>query len=143
RFLFATVIVRTEIYGFLVDICQELVGDLCQAHFGVTHGGGAIAVDRAEVTLAVDQHVAQRKILRHADDGLVDGRITVRVILTNDVTDDTCRLLVRPIPVVVQLVHGEKHTPVHRLEAVPYIWKSAPHDHAHYVIEVAAPHFFF
>ena len=34
---------------------------LAMRHFGVTHRRGVVAVDRAEVALAVDQHVAQRK----------------------------------------------------------------------------------
>ena len=59
RFFFAAVVVGAEIDGFLVQVVQQFVGDFGQADFGVTHGGGVVAVDRAEVTLAVYQHVAQ------------------------------------------------------------------------------------
>ena len=45
-----------EIDGFLVDVGEQLVGDLGQAHFGVAHRRRRIAVDRAEVALPVDQH---------------------------------------------------------------------------------------
>ena len=65
----------------------------------------AIAVDRTEVTLAIHQHVTQRKILRHTDDRVINGRIAVGVVLTDHVTDNTGRFLVRFIPVVAQLVH--------------------------------------
>jgi hypothetical protein len=61
RFFFGAVVVGPEIDGFLVDVGQQLVGDLGQADFGVAHGRGVVAVDRAEVALAVDQHVAQEK----------------------------------------------------------------------------------
>jgi hypothetical protein len=67
----------------------------------------------------------------------------VRVVLTDHVADDTGRLLVGPVPVVVELVHGKQHAPVHRLEAVARIGQRAAHDHAHGVIEVAAPHLLF
>src|SRR5690606_7305215 len=59
------------------------------------------------------------------------------------VADDAGRLLVRPVPVVVELVHRVEHPPMHRLEPVPRVRQGPPDDHAHGVIEVAAPHFLF
>jgi len=64
----------------------------------------------------------------------------VRVVFTNDVTDDTSRFFVGLVPVVVELVHGIQHTPVHRLESVARIGQGPPDDHAHGVIQVAAAH---
>jgi hypothetical protein len=64
----------------------------------------------------------------------------VRVVFTNDVTDDTSRFFVGLVPVVVELVHGKQHAPVHRLESVPCIGQGAPDDHAHGVIQVTAAH---
>jgi hypothetical protein len=123
---FAAVVVGAEIDGFLVDVGQHLVGDLRQADFGVTHGGGVVAVHRAEVALAVHQHVAHGEVLRHAHDGVVHRLVAVRVVLADHVADDTGRLLVGPVPVVVELVHGEQHAPVHRLEAVARIRQARP-----------------
>ena len=143
RFFFAAVVIGAEIDGFLVDVGQHLVGDLGQPDLGVAHGGGVVAVDRAEIALAVHQHVAHREVLRHPHDGVVDRLVAVRVVLADDVADDAGRLLVRPVPVVVQLVHRVQHAPMHRLEAVAGVRQRAPHDHAHGVIEVAAPHFLF
>ena len=90
-----------------------------------------------------DQHVAQRKVLRHAHDGVVHRAVAVRVVLTDYVAHDTGRFLVRAVPVVVELVHREKHAPVHRLETIPRVGQGAPHDHAHGVIQVASPHLLF
>jgi hypothetical protein len=67
----------------------------------------------------------------------------VRVVLADHVADDARALLVRAVPVVVQLVHREQHAPVHRLEAVARIGQGAPDDHAHRVVEVRAPHLLF
>ena len=140
---FRAVVVGAEVDRFLVDVGQHLVGDLGQADFGVPHGGGVVAVHRAEVALAVHQHVAHGEVLRHANDGVVDRLVTVRVVFADDIAHDTGRLLVGPVPVVVELVHGEQHTPVHRLESVARIRQGAADDHAHRVIEVAPPHFLF
>ena len=68
------VVVRREVDGFLVDVGEHLGGDLLQPAFGVAVRRGAVAVDRAEVALAVDQRVAQREVLHHPHQRLVGRR---------------------------------------------------------------------
>jgi hypothetical protein len=65
--------------------------------------------------LTINQHVTQGEILRHTNDGVVNGGVTVRMVLTDHVTDDTGRLLVRPVPVVIELMHREQNTTVNGL----------------------------
>ena len=143
RLLLAAVVVGAEVDRLLVDVGEHLVRDLGEADLGVAHRRGVVAVDRAEVALAVDEHVAHREVLRHAHDRVVDRLVAVRVVLADDVADDARRLLVGPVPVVVQLVHREQHAAVHRLQAVARIGQGAADDHAHRVIEVRAPHLLF
>ena len=119
------------------------MGNLGQPDFRVSHGSGTVTVDRAEVTLTIHEHVAQRKVLRHADNRVVYSLVAVRMVFTNHVTDDTSRFLVCPVPVVVELVHGKEHTSMHRFQAIPNIRQCPPNDHAHGVIEIAAAHFVF
>ena len=143
RFAFGAVIVGAEIHGFLVDITQHFVGNLGQTNFRVTHGRCAVAVDRAKVTLAIHQHVTQREVLRHTHDRVVHRTVTVWVVFTDHITNDTRRLLVRAVPVVVEFVHGIQHTSMHRLQAIARVGEGAAHNHAHGVIKVAAAHFLF
>ena len=82
RFLQRAVIVRHEIDGILVDVAQHFHGDLRHTHFRITHRSRGVAVDRAEVPVPIDQRVARREILRHADSRLIDCDIAVRVVLT-------------------------------------------------------------
>jgi hypothetical protein len=119
------VVVGHEVDGFLVDVGQQLVGDARHAHFGVTHGRRGVAVDRAEVALAVDQQVAHGERLRHAHDGVVHRRVAVGVVFTDDVTDHAGGLLVGLVPVVAELAHGVQHAAMHRLQTVPHI-RAAP-----------------
>ena len=130
------VVVGREVDGFLVDVGQHLVGDLRQADFGVPHGCSVVAIDTAEVALAIDQHVAQGKVLRHAHDGVVHRRVAVRVVLADDVANDARTLLVSAVPVVVQLVHRKQHAPMHRFEAVTRVGQGTADDHAHRVIQI-------
>ena len=81
--------------------------DFGQTNFGVAHRRSVIAVDRAEVTLAIDQHVTQREVLSHTHNRVVYRLVSVRVILTDYVTNDTCRFFVSTIPVVVKFMHRE------------------------------------
>jgi hypothetical protein len=95
RLLLAAVVVRAEVHRLLVEIGEHLVRDLGEADLGVAHRRRVVAVDRAEVALAVDEHVAHREVLRHANDRVVDRLVAVRVVLADDVADDARRLLVR------------------------------------------------
>src|SRR5690606_7804989 len=143
RDLQRAVVVVDPVDGFLVQVRQQFVGQPGHADFGIPHGRCTVAVHRAEVALTVDQQVAQGERLRHAHDGVVYGRVTVRVIFTDHVADHTGRLQIGFIPVVSQFAHGEQHTPVHWLETVTHIWKRPPADHAHRVIEVRLHHLSF
>jgi hypothetical protein len=66
-----------------------------QARLGVAVGRRRVAVDRAEVALAVDERVAHREVLREADHRVVDAGVAVRVVLAEHVADDRGALLVR------------------------------------------------
>jgi hypothetical protein len=67
--------------GVLIDLGKQQGGDRREATFGVAHGRRVVAVARAEVTLPVDQRIAQREVLRLADQGVVSGDVAVRVVL--------------------------------------------------------------
>src|SRR3546814_6125073 len=83
--------------------------ELLHAHFGVTHGRREIAVDRTEVALTVDEHVAHREVLRHAYHGVVDRGVAVRMVFTDHVADDARRFLVRLVELVAELLHRAQH----------------------------------
>ena len=130
------VVVVDPVDGILLEIGQQLVGQARHAHLGVTHGGGVVAVDGAEVALAIDQHVAHREVLGHTHDGVVHRTVAVGVVLTDHVTHHTGGLLVWLVPVVTQLVHRKQHTPMNRLQAIAHVRQRSADDHAHRVIEV-------
>ncbi len=137
------VVVGDEIDRLLVQVDQHFVGQALHADLGVPHGGGGVAVDGAEVALAVDQRVAHGEVLGHAHDGVVHGGIAVRVIFTDHVADDAGRLLVGLVPVVLELAHGEEHAPMDRLQPVAHIRQRPADDDAHGVVEIGLLHLFF
>ena len=68
------VVVGAEVDGVGLDVAQHLGREALEAGLGVAHRGGGVVVDRAEVALAVDERVAQRELLRHPDQRVVDRR---------------------------------------------------------------------
>ena len=135
--------VGLEVDRFFVDVVEQIDSERLQSSFGIAIRRGRISVDRAEVALAVHQRHAQRELLHHAHERVIDGGITMWVILAQYVADHGRALLVRPVRVQPQLIHRVQNSTVHGLEPVPYIGKSALHDHAHRVVEERLPHLLF
>ena len=122
---------------------SSLTGDARHAALGVTHGGGRIAIDGAEVALAVDQRIAQREGLRHAHQRVVDGGVAVGMVDTHGLADDLGALGVLLVVLQAHLAHGVEHAAMDGLEAVAGIGQRAPDDDRHRVVEIRAAHLFF
>ena len=137
------VVVGHEVDGFHVDVGHELAGNALHAALGVAHGSGRIAVDGAEVALAVDQRIAQAKGLRHADQRVVDGRVAVGMVDAHGLADDFGALGVLLVVLQAHLAHGVEHTAMHGLETVASVGEGAPDDHRHGVVEIGAAHLLF
>ena len=67
------VVVRLEVDGIGIDVAEHFLAELRKAHLGVSHGRRSVAVDAAEVAVAVHQHVPHAPPLCHAGYGSVDG----------------------------------------------------------------------
>ena len=140
RLLLRPVVVVDEVDGLLVDVGEHLAGDRREPRLRVAHRGRAVAVDRAEVALAVDERVAHREVLGEADQRVVQGHVAVRVVLAHHLADDRRALAERAGGGQAHLAHREQDPAVHRLETVADVGQGTRHDHAHRVVEVADPH---
>ena len=63
-------------------------GDLGQPRLGVALGGGVIAVDIAEIALAVDERIADGEVLGEARERVVDRLVAVGMEIAHRVADD-------------------------------------------------------
>jgi hypothetical protein len=106
------------------------------SHFGVSHRGGRIAVDRTEIALAVDQRHADGEILRHARERVIDRLVAMGVIFADHVAHDAGGFAIGLVPVVAVFVHRIEDAAMHGLEAVTRIGKRPRDDHAHRIIEI-------
>ena len=137
------VVVGDEVDGLLVEIRHHRFGERLEPRFGVAHRRRRIAVDRAEVPLAVDQGIAHVEVLRQADERVVDRRVAVRVVVAHDLADDLRALAVGAVRRQPHRPHAVEHAAVRRLQAVAHVGQRAPDDYAHRVIHVRALHLVF
>ena len=130
-------VIVAEVDRILVDAFQQQARDLGHPRLGVAVGGGAIAVDVAEIALAVDERVARGKVLREAHQRVVDRLVAVRVERAHHVADDLGALAERGAGIEPQHLHPIENAPVHRLQPVARIRERPPGDGRERVGEVA------
>ena len=131
------VVVRPERHRRLVDLAQHLVAEARETALGVAHRRGGIAVERAEVAGAVDQRVAQREGLRHADERFVERRVAVRVVVAHHVADHLGALAVLGVGGEVLLPHRVEDAALHRLQPVADVGQGARGDDRERVVEIS------
>ena len=134
----ALVIVGDEVDGRLVHVGHEGRAEVGQARLGVTHGGRRIAFDRTEVALAVDQSFAHGPALRHVDEGGVNDRFTVRVVVAARVAANFRALDLLSPGEEPQVVHRVKDAALGGLESVARIGQRARNNDGHGVVEEGA-----
>ena len=143
RFAHRFVVVGLELDGVLVDVGQQLFGQPGHAHLGVPHGRRRVSVDRAEIALSVHQWLPHGEFLGEPHDRVVNGRLSVGMVLADDVADDPSRFLVGFVVDIPQLLHGKKHPAMNRFQAVPHVRQRPSDDHGHGVVQVRGLHFLF
>ena len=128
---------RPEVDRALVEPGHQLHRDRGQPRLGVAVGGGVIAVDIAEIALAVDQRIAKREILGEADHRVVDRLVAVRMIFADHVADDAGRFLVGAGRIEPQQPHRPQQAAVDRLQPVADIGQRPRGDRRQRIDEVA------
>ena len=111
----AVIVVRLKIHRLLVDVLEHLHRELVHPGLGVPVGGGGVAVDRAEVAVAVHQHIAHGEVLGQAHHGVIDRGVPVGVIAPQHRTHRVGALAVGLLRPQGVLIHGVEDAPVHRL----------------------------
>ena len=137
------VVVGGEVDGLLVEVRHQVVGERLQPRLGVAHRRRRIAVDRAEVPLAVDQGISHVELLRHSHERVVDRRVAVRVEIAHHLADDLGALAVAARRGQPHRLHPVEDAAVRRLEAVARVGQRSSDDYAHGVIHVRALHLVF
>ena len=113
-----------------------------EAGLRVTHGSGRITLDRTEVTLTFNEDFSHGPWLGHVDQSRIDSTITMGVILTHGITNNTRTFemgFVRPKAQVI--VHRIQQTPLGRLQAITGIGQGTGNDDGHRIVQEGLRHF--
>ena len=140
RLLAALVEVRVPIDGVLLEVAEHLVGDLRQARLRVTVGRGRVAIDGAEVAVAVDEHIAHGEVLRQTHERVIDRRVAVRMVAAEHVAHAGGGLFERAVARQVVLIHRVENAAMDGLETVAHVGQRAPDDDGHGVFNIGFLH---
>ncbi len=133
-------VVRAEVDRALADLGQHLLGDRQDAALGVAVGGRRVAVDRAEVAVAVDQGVAEHERLGHPHEREVDRVVAVRVVALHHLAGDGGRLDVAAVGADAEVgPHRVQDPSLHGFESVAHVRQGARRDHRKRIVQVARP----
>ena len=142
-FTLCLVKVRLEIHGIFVDIRKHFHGDLAQPCLCITHGSCSVTIHGTEIAVTVHQRIPERPVLCHVHQSTVNGAVSMGMIFTHRITDDTGTLSVRLVRSVVQFDHGIQNTSLNRFQSIPHIRKGPRSDDAHGIVDIRLLHGFF
>ena len=131
---------RNHVDCLLVDVGEQLLRNALHAALGVTVGGRRVAVDAAEVALAFDERGAHGEILRHADEGVIDGGVAVGMVAAEHVADDLGAFDGLVGLGESALAHGVEDAAVAGFHAVADVRDGATDIHAQRVLQVRGVH---
>ena len=137
RLLGLAVVIGTELDAVLVNALEQQPRDVGHAGFGIAVGGGVIAVDIAEIALAVDQRIARGEILRQTHHGVVDRLVAMGMERAHHVADDLGGFLEPRARIEPQQPHAVEDAAMHRLQAIARIRQRAVHDGRERISEIA------
>ena len=124
--------------------CVEAAADaldlerrLREARLGVACGSRVIAIDIAEIALAIDQRIADGEVLGQTGQGIVDGLVAMRMQIAHRLADNLGALAVRRLRIEVQPTHGKQDASVNGLQPVAHIRQSTAHDGGQRISKIA------
>jgi len=110
-----------EVDCIFVDIGVEIFRHASEAALRVSHGRGRIVIDRAEISLTIDQGIAQRKWLRHANQSVIQSGVAMGMVFSHGLADNSGALHVPAIVQQAGVEHMVENATMHGLQTVAHI----------------------
>ena len=135
--------VISPVYRILLQICKHFFCNLGQSRLGIPHRSCSITINRTKVSLPINERISERPWLRHTNHRFINRRITVRMVFSHHISDNSRRFFVLLVVEVVHLIHSKEDSPKHWLESISRIWQRTRNNHWHRIINVRLRNFFF
>ena len=115
RFNCRIIKVRNHIYSFFVNVGSHFLGDFWHFGFGITVSRWRITCNRTKVSLRSYSRIALCKILSQTNQCIVNGSIAVRMVMSQNFTNDCGTFFCFSTARKIKLVHCVHNSPVNRL----------------------------
>ena len=132
--------VRHKINQAFFEIAEHGHSGRRELRLGVSHRSRRIPVYRSEVSMSVNKRRIERIVLCHMHQRIVYRAVSVRMVFTHRITDDTGTFSVWRIRRQPELVHSVEYPSLNRLQSVSDIRKCPGYDNADRIISVACLH---
>ena len=135
--------VRHKIHYVFIEITQKnFLRELFQTRFGISHGRCSVTFDRTKVSMSVYQRPALLEILRHHNQRIINGTVTMRMIFTHGITDNTGAFTIWAVITDPQFIHIIKCSSLNRFQTISHIRKCTWNNDTHRIINIGFLHNF-
>ena len=110
---FAAIVVVFVINRIFVDVTKHFGSDFFHSCFGITHRCSTITVDRAKVSVTIDQGITVTKILGHTDHRFVNTGVSMRVKFPHDIPHQSSGFFIRATWHHIEFAHAIQNTALH------------------------------
>ena len=129
-----------KIDSILIKVVHHGLADTVKPCLRVPHCGRTVTINRAKVSLSINKAVSHCPILSQSDESSIHRRVTMRVVFTEHITDDTRTFLIWLIVRVAKFHHSVEDTSVYRLESISHIRQGTRYDDRHRIVYVGFLH---
>ena len=143
RFHSSIVKVRNHIYRFFVDVRSHFLGNLRHLCFGITVSCRRVTGNSTKVTLRSYSCIPLSKILTKAHKGIVNRGITMRMIMTQNFTDNSSTFFWLATARKIKFIHSVHNSPVNRFKPIPNIRQGTLNNYRHRIIDISLLNFIF
>ena len=133
--------VGVEVDRAPVNVLHHGDGELRKPCFRVPVGGRRVPIHRTEIAFSVNQRMPLIESLGEPYERVVDRSVPVRVVLLEDLPDDSRAFGKGAGREQTLPEHRVENPALPRFQAVPDIRERAPDDHRHGVVHVGLRHF--
>ena len=90
RRLFLSLIeVWYKINGIFIDVREHLHGNFTKSCLCISHCSGTVTVDGTKVSMTINKRISCRPVLCHVDQCSIDGTVSMWMVFTHGITDNT------------------------------------------------------
>ena len=137
RLFFCLIKIRYKINDIFVQIGKIcLLCDFRQSCFSITHGCSPVSFNGAEVSMTIYQAHSFFEFLCHNNQRFIDRAVSMWMIFTHGISDNTRTFTIWPVITDSQLIHVIECSSLYRFQTIPDIREGSGNDNTHGIVNI-------